>query len=164
MQNWKKTTPILLIHRSDTIILVPKQSSQPVQPDPNNPNAPAQPAAPTNEQLMASLPLALDPVLSTSQPPAQTKRTLGDNFDERLKLNSSNFATTIDNKAIFACGFWDNSFRVFHSESGMCYKYMFLCSIQAVYLWHLYVITCRSDTSSSIRTLWHCHMHMQIWS
>ena len=67
---------------------------------------------------MASLPLALDPVLSLPAATQQARRTLGDNFDERLKLTTQNFTTTIDNKVLFACGFWDNSFRVFHSESG----------------------------------------------
>ena len=46
------------------------------------------------------------------------RRTLGDNFDERIKAKHSSFITTADNRFMFACGFWDKSFRLFSSETG----------------------------------------------
>lgn len=46
------------------------------------------------------------------------RRTLGDNFDERLTATHSSFITTADNRFIFACGFWDKSFRLYFSETG----------------------------------------------
>lgn len=46
------------------------------------------------------------------------KRSLGDNFDQRLRVNGSHFITTSDNRTIMAAGFWDKSFRVFTTEAG----------------------------------------------
>ena len=48
------------------------------------------------------------------------KRSLGNNFDQRLKVTHSSFITTADNRFILAAGFWDKSFRVFSTESGKC--------------------------------------------
>jgi len=81
-------------------------------------SATKQPEEPTPEQVMASLPLALDPVLNMATISNAHRRTLGDNFDERLKLSHANFATTIDNRILFACGYWDGSWRVYDSDSG----------------------------------------------
>lgn len=47
------------------------------------------------------------------------RRTLGDNFDERLKAKHSSFVTSADNRFIFACGFWDKSFRIFSTDTGI---------------------------------------------
>jgi len=47
------------------------------------------------------------------------RRSLGDNFDERLKVSHSNFVVTVDNRFIMATGFWDKSFRIFNTEMGM---------------------------------------------
>jgi len=113
----------------------PKPPTDQLQSPAGNPGAPA---PTTSEQLMASLPLALDPVLNqpiSSQ--LHTRRTLGDNFDERIKLSRSNFATSIDNKIIFACGFWDNSFRVFQSDSG---KLASLLSTWQMWLFTNYIL------------------------
>nr|KAG5690779.1 hypothetical protein BaRGS_015306 [Batillaria attramentaria] len=44
------------------------------------------------------------------------RRTLGDNFDERLTASHSSFITTADNRFIFACGFWDKSFRLYYTK------------------------------------------------
>ncbi|XP_067949217.1 lipopolysaccharide-responsive and beige-like anchor protein [Watersipora subatra] len=108
-------------------------------------STPERPAAstssPTSEQLMASLPLALDPILANPQVTSQSKRHLGDNFDERVKLTNSNFTATVDNTSIFACGFWDNSFRVYDSSTGR---------IKQVVYGHFDMVTCicRSEVNS----------------
>lgn len=49
------------------------------------------------------------------------KRHLGDNFSQKLKIRSNCFVTTVDSRFLIACGFWDNSFRVFSTESGKIY-------------------------------------------
>jgi hypothetical protein len=46
------------------------------------------------------------------------RRSLGDNFDQRLVVTSGHFLTTSDNKFIMAAGFWDKSFRVFTADTG----------------------------------------------
>ena len=51
-----------------------------------------------------------------SSPPA--RRHLGDNFSQRLEMRYNSFITTVDSKFIIACGFWDNSFRVFSTDTG----------------------------------------------
>ncbi len=47
------------------------------------------------------------------------RRSLGNNFDQRLKMYHSSFLTTADNRFILAAAFWDKSFRVFSTDSGM---------------------------------------------
>lgn len=49
----------------------------------------------------------------------QQKRHLGDNFSQKVRMRSNCFVTTVDSRFIIACGFWDNSFRVFSTETGM---------------------------------------------
>lgn len=61
------------------------------------------------------------------------RRSLGDNFDERIKPTHQSFVTSADNRFIFACGFWDKSFRIFSSESG---------KILQVVNGHFDVVTC----------------------
>jgi hypothetical protein len=46
------------------------------------------------------------------------RRTLGDNFDQRLRMTHSSFVVTADNRFILAVGFWDKSYRVFSTDSG----------------------------------------------
>lgn len=46
------------------------------------------------------------------------RRHLGDNFSQKLKIRSNCFVTTVDSRFLVACGFWDNSFRVFSTETG----------------------------------------------
>lgn len=46
------------------------------------------------------------------------RRHLGDNFSQKLKIRSNCFVTTVDSRFLIACGFWDNSFRVFSTETG----------------------------------------------
>lgn len=54
---------------------------------------------------------------SNSSNPA-LRRHLGDNFSQKLKIRSNCFVTTVDSRFLVACGFWDNSFRVFSTETG----------------------------------------------
>ncbi|XP_048774132.2 neurobeachin-like isoform X3 [Ostrea edulis] len=61
------------------------------------------------------------------------RRSMGDNFDERLKPTHQSFITSGDNRFIFACGFWDKSFRIFSADSGKI--------LQVVY-GHFDVVTC----------------------
>merc|ERR1719187_1011310 len=68
------------------------------------------------------LPLAMDPVLHQSGGGGGggvvgTKRHLGDNFSQLVRTRSNCFVTTVDSRFILACGFWDNSFRVFSTET-----------------------------------------------
>jgi len=47
-----------------------------------------------------------------------SRRCLGDNFDQRLRMTHTSFVVTADNRFILAVGFWDKSFRVFSTDSG----------------------------------------------
>lgn len=53
------------------------------------------------------------------------RRHLGDNFSQMLKIRSNCFVVTVDSRFLIACGFWDNSFRVFNTESGRLNGLMF---------------------------------------
>ncbi|PSN35689.1 Neurobeachin [Blattella germanica] len=54
-----------------------------------------------------------------SSNPAQ-RRHLGDNFSQKIRIRSNCFVTTVDSRFLVACGFWDNSFRVFSTETVTC--------------------------------------------
>ena len=45
-------------------------------------------------------------------------RQISDLVDQSISINSLCFLVTADNHYILACGFWDNSFRVYSSETG----------------------------------------------
>ena len=49
---------------------------------------------------------------------AMARRQLGDNFSQRVRARSNCFVTTVDSRFLIAAGFWDNSFRVFSTETG----------------------------------------------
>ncbi|CAC5374326.1 NBEA [Mytilus coruscus] len=55
------------------------------------------------------------------------------NFDERIKAKHTSFITTADNRFLFACGFWDKSFRLFSTETA---------KILQVVHGHFDVVTC----------------------
>lgn len=55
---------------------------------------------------------------ANSSNPTLQRRHLGDNFSQKLKIRSNCFVTTVDSRYLVACGFWDNSFRVFSTETG----------------------------------------------
>ncbi|GFN84010.1 histone-lysine N-methyltransferase SETMAR [Plakobranchus ocellatus] len=64
-----------------------------------------------------NLPLSMDQLLVMNT--GLHRRSLGDNFDQRLPVTHQSFATTADNRFLFACGFWDKSFRVYYLETGI---------------------------------------------
>lgn len=55
---------------------------------------------------------------SNSNTNVTLKRHLGDNFSQKLKIKWNCFVTTVDSRFLIVCGFWDNSFRVFSTETG----------------------------------------------
>ncbi|XP_023212036.1 neurobeachin-like isoform X1 [Centruroides sculpturatus] len=85
------------------------------------------------------LPLAMDPLLMMNVAPH--KRHLGDNFSQRVRMRSCCFVTTVDSRFLVACGFWDNSFRVFATESAKI--------VQIVY-GHFGVVTCLARSECNI--------------
>ncbi|UYV62662.1 LRBA [Cordylochernes scorpioides] len=87
----------------------------------------------------SQLPLAIDPLLMVNVAPH--KRHLGDNFSQRVRMRSCCFVTTVDSKFLIACGFWDNSFRVFSTESAKI--------VQIVY-GHFGVVTCLARSECNI--------------
>ncbi|GAB6031814.1 hypothetical protein CHUAL_010216 [Chamberlinius hualienensis] len=103
-------------------------------------NLPSPGYADSNTQLQQSqLPLAMDPVLSVNM--GMQRRHLGDNFSQKIQLRSSCFVTTVDSKFILACGFWDNSFRVFSADTAKI--------VQIVY-GHYGVVTCLARSECNI--------------
>ncbi|XP_055390068.1 neurobeachin isoform X2 [Condylostylus longicornis] len=91
----------------------------------------------------ANLPLTMDPVLSqtnTHNNP-MNRRHLGDNFSQKLKIRSNCFVTTVDSRFLIACGFWDNSFRVFSTETAKIVQIVF---------GHFGVVTCLSRSECNI--------------
>lgn len=74
--------------------------------------------AETTNNLNANLPLIMDPSLAQVNN-YLPKRHLGDNFSQKVKMRANCFVTTVDSKFLIACGFWDHSFRVFSTETGI---------------------------------------------
>uniref|UniRef100_A0A1I8IRA4 NBCH_WD40 domain-containing protein n=1 Tax=Macrostomum lignano TaxID=282301 RepID=A0A1I8IRA4_9PLAT len=89
------------------------------------------------------LPLSLDPLVTSLN---SAKRHLGDNFDQRIKVRACQFAMTPDNKILFACGYWDKSFRVYSTDTGKI--------IQCNFSQDCYVVTGSSD----------CTLLLWLWS
>ncbi|KAF7991664.1 hypothetical protein HCN44_010465 [Aphidius gifuensis] len=99
--------------------------------------------ADTPQAQAVNQPLSVDPVLyqtSNSSNPA-LKRHLGDNFSQKLKIRSNCFVTTVDSRFLVACGFWDNSFRVFSTETAKIVQIVF---------GHYGVVTCLSRSECNI--------------
>lgn len=69
------------------------------------------------------------------------RRHLGDNFSQMLKIRSNCFVTTVDSRFLIACGFWDNSFRVFTTETAKIVQIVF---------GHFGVVTCLSRSECNI--------------
>lgn len=97
------------------------------------------PYSETSQASPSQLPLAMDPLLVMNVAPY--KRHLGDNFSQRVKMRSCCFVTTVDSRFLIACGFWDNSFRVFSTESAKI--------VQIVY-GHFGVVTCLARSECNI--------------
>lgn len=69
------------------------------------------------------------------------RRHLGDNFSQKLKIRSNCYVTTVDSRFLLACGFWDNSFRVFSTETAKIVQIIF---------GHFGVVTCLSRSECNI--------------
>ena len=77
----------------------------------------------------------------TSQSGYLARRHLGDNFSQKVKLRSNCFLTTVDSRFLMASGFWDNSFRVFATDTAKI--------VQIVY-GHFGIVTCLSRSECNI--------------
>lgn len=90
-----------------------------------------------------NLPLTMDTVLSqtTAHNNPAVKRHLGDNFSQKIKIRSNCYVTTVDSRFLIACGFWDNSFRVFSTETAKIVQIVF---------GHFDVVTCLSRSECNI--------------
>ncbi|XP_017789019.1 PREDICTED: neurobeachin [Habropoda laboriosa] len=101
--------------------------------------------ADTPQAQAANQPLSMDPVLCKSQAANSSnptlRRHLGDNFSQMLKIRSNCFVTTVDSRFLVACGFWDNSFRVFSTETAKIVQIVF---------GHYGVVTCLSRSECNI--------------
>jgi len=91
------------------------------------------------------------------------KRHLGDNFSQKLKIKWNCFVTTVDSRFLIVCGFWDNSFRVFSTETGKgclhfifnncmftCYLFLFIAKIVQIVFGHYGVVTWLSRSECNI--------------
>nr|XP_006812132.1 PREDICTED: neurobeachin-like [Saccoglossus kowalevskii] len=67
------------------------------------------------------------------------RRQLNDTLASNIKMKSSSFIVSSDNKFIMACGYWDKSFRVFYTDTAKVVQVVF---------GHWDVVTClaRSET------------------
>ncbi|VEL23682.1 unnamed protein product [Protopolystoma xenopodis] len=63
-------------------------------------------------------PLSLDPIFAGAAGGPLWKRSVSDNRDERLDTNANQFVLMPDNRTLIACGYCDNSFRIFSVETG----------------------------------------------
>ncbi|XP_077272211.1 A kinase anchor protein rugose isoform X10 [Temnothorax americanus] len=100
--------------------------------------------ADTPQAQAANQPLSMDPVLSQAANSSNStlqRRHLGDNFSQKLKIRSNCFVTTVDSRFLVACGFWDNSFRVFSTETAKIVQIVF---------GHYGVVTCLSRSECNI--------------
>ncbi|XP_031629560.1 neurobeachin isoform X7 [Contarinia nasturtii] len=98
--------------------------------------------AESNQNQNANLPLTMDPVLlQTNGNNSAVRRHLGDNFSQKLKIRANCFVTTVDSRFLIACGFWDNSFRVYLTETAKIVQIVF---------GHFDVVTCLSRSECNI--------------
>jgi neurobeachin len=96
-----------------------------------------------NNLNQQNVPLSIDPIhaLSNQQNNQAVKRHLGDNFSQKIKLRSNCYVTTVDSRFLISCGFWDNSFRVFSTETAKIVQIIF---------GHFDVVTCLSRSECNI--------------
>ncbi|XP_072945485.1 neurobeachin [Epargyreus clarus] len=86
-------------------------------------------------------PLQMDPAWAAGGTAALARRALGDNFSQRVKARANCFVTTVDSRFLIAAGFWDNSFRVFSTETAKIVQIIF---------GHYGVVTCVSRSECNI--------------
>lgn len=67
----------------------------------------------------------MDPVWAAGGAAALSRRQLGDNFSQRVRARSNCFVTTVDSRFLIAAGFWDNSFRVFSTDTAKIVQIIF---------------------------------------
>ncbi|XP_048589684.1 neurobeachin-like isoform X3 [Nematostella vectensis] len=67
-------------------------------------------------QSLRDVRIEQDPMLGT--PSGRQRRQLGEPLDQTVTPSASCFVVTCDNRTIMACGYWDNSFKCFSTESG----------------------------------------------
>ena len=58
-------------------------------------------------------------VLCTASNSGTNKRQITDLVDQSIQINTHCFVVTADNRYVLVCGFWDKSFRVYSTETGM---------------------------------------------
>lgn len=58
------------------------------------------------------------------------RRQIPDLLDQSIQISSQCFVITADNRFILLCGFWDKSFRVYSTDSGMIATLTFQCVIK----------------------------------
>ncbi|XP_058126890.1 neurobeachin [Anopheles coustani] len=102
--------------------------------------------AESTQNINANLPLTMDPLLSqinghSTSSNQQNRRHLGDNFSQKLQIKANCYVTTVDSRFLIACGFWDNSFRVFSTETAKIVQIIF---------GHFGVVTCLSRSECNI--------------
>uniref|UniRef100_A0AAG5DUL1 Neurobeachin n=1 Tax=Anopheles atroparvus TaxID=41427 RepID=A0AAG5DUL1_ANOAO len=102
--------------------------------------------AESTQNINANLPLTMDPLLSqinghNTSSNQQNRRHLGDNFSQKLQIKANCYVTTVDSRFLIACGFWDNSFRVFSTETAKIVQIIF---------GHFGVVTCLSRSECNI--------------
>ncbi|XP_050442787.1 neurobeachin isoform X2 [Adelges cooleyi] len=95
------------------------------------------------QQPNVNLPLVMDQILTQSNNNSSVtlRRHLGDNFSQMLKIKWNCFVTTVDSRFLIVCGFWDNSFRVFSTETAKIIQIVF---------GHYGVVTCLSRSECNI--------------
>ncbi|VDO42141.1 unnamed protein product [Onchocerca flexuosa] len=91
---------------------------------------------------VANLPLTVDPLLAAGNPSQPLpRRHLGESFDQRLKIRWNNFVTTVESRAIIACGYPDYSFRVIDTDTA---------KVRQVIYGHCDVVTCLARSESNL--------------
>ncbi|CAL8349214.1 unnamed protein product [Arctogadus glacialis] len=85
------------------------------------------------------LPIEMDALIASNS--GSGGRQISDLVDQSISINSLCFLVTADNHYILACGFWDNSFRVYSSETG---------SQSQIVFGHWDVVTCLARSESYI--------------
>ncbi|XP_050551922.1 neurobeachin isoform X7 [Spodoptera frugiperda] len=89
------------------------------------PHGPHAPRHQTDHNHHPHHPLLMDPVWAAGGAQALARRQLGDNFSQRVRARSNCFVTTVDSRFLIAAGFWDNSFRVFSTETAKIVQIIF---------------------------------------
>uniref|UniRef100_A0A8B9H224 Neurobeachin a n=1 Tax=Astyanax mexicanus TaxID=7994 RepID=A0A8B9H224_ASTMX len=71
------------------------------------------------------LPIEMDPLIANNS--GVNKRQITDLVDQSIQINTHCFVVTADNRYILVCGFWDKSFRVYSTETGVFWVFVCAC-------------------------------------